>query len=324
MAMEIRKAQRGNSKPLIGLHSQSGAGKTYSALLLARGFVGATGTICMIETEAGRGEAYADPEEYPEIGGYDVVSLTGDFSSVRYGEAIETVEGGAYGALIIDSASHEWENVGGVLDWAAKNAETKRGVLVWQQPKIAHKKHFVLKFTNTPIPLVILCMRSRYPMIDTGRTGNDKWIKSATLDPIQSDDILFEMFVHGWVGLGDHAFHCDRCTARGLETLFAETKPISLETGQQLRAWCETTGRAVDAAKGAKEGGQAPEEEAAVGLSQEDTAALIARAESIAATGTENLKAFWTELGKIERLALKPDWDRIKRGAAPADGGAVI
>src|SRR5215472_5863573 len=54
----FRPATRAEAKPLIGLYSESGCGKTWSALLLARGFAGPLGRIGMIETEAGRGEAY--------------------------------------------------------------------------------------------------------------------------------------------------------------------------------------------------------------------------------------------------------------------------
>ncbi len=106
MTYQFRPATRSEAKPLIGLYSESGAGKTYSALLLARGYVGPEGRIGMIETESGRGEAYADPTEYPEIGGYDVLSLRDDFSPQAYGKAITAAEQAGLGALIIDSASH--------------------------------------------------------------------------------------------------------------------------------------------------------------------------------------------------------------------------
>ena len=68
--------------------------------------------VVMIETEAGRGEAYADDAE---VGGYNVISLRESFSPKDYGEAITEAESSGAEVLIIDSASHEWEGVGGVL-----------------------------------------------------------------------------------------------------------------------------------------------------------------------------------------------------------------
>src|SRR5689334_2944950 len=118
MSLTYRKARRSEAKPLFGLHSESGAGKTMSALLLARGFVGPRGKIAMIETESGRGEVYLGEDP---IGDYDVIPLRihdddgqeveNPFSPRRYGEAISLAEANGADALIIDSASHEWEGV---------------------------------------------------------------------------------------------------------------------------------------------------------------------------------------------------------------------
>lgn len=235
----IRPASRSQAKPLIGLYSESGCGKTYTSLVLARGFVGPKGRICMIETESGRGESYANPQEYPEIGGYDVYPLRDNFSPKEYGEAIDAVQKAAYDALIVDSASHEWESVGGVLDMAAKNqAAGKKGPIVWQQPKIDHQKHFMLKFMQTPISLVILNMRAKYVMKEIEKNGKKEWARDDALTPKQSEDILFEMFVHGWIDK-EHKFHPTKITGKGLNSVFEDNKKISVETGQKLASWAK-------------------------------------------------------------------------------------
>lgn len=239
MTYTVRPAQRGNAKPLIGIHAQSGAGKTYSALVLARGCVGPTGKIVMIETEEGRGESYADPNEYPEIGGYQVVSMRNNFSPRNYGEAIEAANATKPDALIIDSASHEWMGVGGVLDMADKNGqEGKKGLLQWQRPKMDHTTYFMLKFMQSPVPLVILCMRSKYPMVEVWneKKGKKEPVRSDVLEPVQSEDILSEMFLHGWIDK-DHNFHIGKITNKGLAEVFLEGKPINGGTGARLAAW---------------------------------------------------------------------------------------
>lgn len=239
MTYVVRKAKRSEAKPLIGIYAESGRGKTYSALLLARGFAGPQGRIIMIETESGRGEAYADPSEYPEIGGYDIISMRSNFSPEEYGEAISAAEKEKPDVLIIDSASHEWEGVGGVLDMAEKReSEGKKGMLVWQKPKIDHQRHFMLRFMQTPIPLVILCMRAKYPMVEVynEKKGRKEPVRSEKLEPKQSDDILYEMSVHGWIDEG-HIFHMTKSTSRTLETVFSGNKKISAETGRLLKSW---------------------------------------------------------------------------------------
>jgi hypothetical protein len=310
MAYSFRPASRTEAKPLIGLYAESGAGKTYSALILARGFVGPEGRIGMIETESGRGEAYADPAEYPEIGGYDVLSLRDDFSPAAYGKAITAAEMAGLDALIIDSASHEWESTGGVLDMAAKNlAGGKTGVLAWQAPKIDHKKHFMLRFMQTPIPLVILCMRAKYPMREIKGGAKKEWVRSDKLEPTQADDILFEMFVHGWISQGDHKFHLTKCTAKALEPVFRDGAPVTIETGQQLRAWAG--GQAV-ARKPANNGTAAPTVNGHVNE-------LLTEAEAKAHEGTEALRAWWPTLPKAKKQVLGSHIDRLKDIAAGAD-----
>ena len=294
--MEFRPARRTNAKPLIGIYSESGNGKTYSALLLARGFVGPNGRIAMIETESGRGEAYADPVEYPEIGGYDVLPLHGNFAPTIYGEAIDAAEKGKFDALVIDSASHEWEGVGGVLSMAADNeANGKKGQLVWQKPKIDHQRHFMLRFMQTNIPLVILCMRAKYPMMQgTDEHGKKGWTRSTVLEPKQSDDILYEMFVHGWIDAA-HKFHRTKSTAKALEPVFLDNEMVTLETGRKLAAW----------ARG--DAGDAHEAE------------MLADAQKAAEGGIEALRAYWGALGKSDRAALKSQANRLKAIADRAD-----
>jgi len=231
MTIAFRPAITSEAKPLIGLYSESGCGKTWSALLLARGFAGPTGRIGMIETEGGRGEAYADLIP----GGYDVLPIREDHAPAKYGEAITAAEKAGIRALIIDSASLEWEGPGGVLSMAAANqAAGKKGVQVWQLPKMEHGRHFMGRLISTPIPLVVICMRAKYPMQED--KAKREWVRSETLEPIQAENILFEMFVHGWIDKA-HKFHGTKYTRPDFRQILVDGEPISIETGQRLAAW---------------------------------------------------------------------------------------
>lgn len=231
----FRPAAKTSAKLLVGIFSESGRGKTYSALLLARGFVGPNGTIAMIETESGRGEIYVDVIP----GGYQVCSIAGNFSPSEYGKAIDAAEKAKFGALIIDSASHEWESIGGVLDMAAENqASGKKGPLVWQKPKLEHAKHFVLRLMASPIPLVIVNMRAKYPMKEIVKDGKKEWARSEHLEPKQSEDILYEMLVHGWID-EQHRYHVTKYPKAipELRHVVRDGEPLSIETGQRLAQW---------------------------------------------------------------------------------------
>ena len=242
MSYEFRPAVTTEAKPLIGLYAVSGAGKTYSSLLLAKGFTGDMSKVGMIETESGRGEVFADD---PMVGGYRVLSIREDFSPKNYGKAITAAERANLRVLIIDSASHEWEGAGGVLAMAAENqAGGKKGPLVWQQPKIDHAREFVLRLLQTPIALVIVCMRAKYPMVQVtqeyarahagAKVG--EWARDTELSPKQSEDILYEMMVHGWID-PEHRLHVTKYTKDAFRAIFIDNQPITVATGERLAKW---------------------------------------------------------------------------------------
>lgn len=300
MSYNFRPAVASEAKPLVGIYAESGTGKTKSALLLAKGFARDMAKVGMIETESGRGEAYARDAV---VGGYTVLSLREDFSPKAYGASIAAAERAGLQVLIIDSASHEWEGVGGVLDQAAKNQEGgKKGPVVWQKPKIDHKREFMLRLMQTPIPLVIVCMRAKYPMKEAtaedverieraGKRPPKKgdWFRSDRLEPTQADDILFEMFVHGWID-HDHRFHVTKYTVDELREVFVEGERISVETGGRLAAWSSVRREApAGAAPASPPGGQPPAD------------ALLIKAREWAETGTDRYAEFWQGLTAEQR-----------------------
>lgn len=256
MTFQFRPAIKSAAKLLVGVYSESGNGKTYSSLLLARGFVGPSGTVGMLETESGRGEIYVDVIP----GGYQVCSIASNFSPEEYGKAIALAEAQKFDALIIDSASHEWESIGGVLDMAAKNqADGKKGPLVWQRPKMEHAKHFVLRLMASPIPLIVVNMRAKYPMREVPKQqgGGKEWARSDKLEPKQSDDILFEMLIHGWID-AEHKYHVTKYpnAIPELRNVVKDGEPLSIETGERLKRWA--SGRVAPSPNG--QGGASPKQ----------------------------------------------------------------
>jgi hypothetical protein len=81
--MEIRRAERKKAKLRLGIAAPSGAGKTYSALLLAFGLGGKIG---LIDTEHGSGDLYA------HLGEYDVISIEAPYTTQKYIQAITAFE----------------------------------------------------------------------------------------------------------------------------------------------------------------------------------------------------------------------------------------
>ena len=100
--MELRKATRKKAKIRLGLSSVSGGGKTYSALLIAKGLSGTWNKVAIIDTENGSADLYS------HLGDYNVITLSDPFTPESYIEAIKKCENAGMEVVIVDSISHEW------------------------------------------------------------------------------------------------------------------------------------------------------------------------------------------------------------------------
>lgn len=209
-----------------------------SGLLLARGFVGPTGKIGMIDTESGRGSLYADVIQ----GGYDVLQLSEPFSPARYIEAIRAIENSGAGIGMIDSGSHEWEGLGGVLDMAGdrESKSGKPGLHNWREPKMEHAK-FMLKLLQSPLPWII-CLRAKHKTRQAkNQQGRTEIVKEDFTTPIQADDFIFEMTCHGEI-LQDHTFRLTKCSHPSLRQAMPNNEMTTIEHGKRLAEWCAAPG----------------------------------------------------------------------------------
>jgi hypothetical protein len=183
--LKIRPATRGGSKAIIGIAGVSGSGKTYTALLMARGMVGKASEIGFLDTENKRGSMYADILD----GQFMIGDLYPPFSPKRYSEAIKEFQDAGVKVLVIDSVSHEWEGEGGCDDIAnAPKADgTPRKIANWIRAKRDHKS-----FMNTLLQCnmnIIVCIRAREK---TDFKDPNKPV-SLGIQPICEKSFMFEM-----------------------------------------------------------------------------------------------------------------------------------
>jgi hypothetical protein len=108
--MHLQQANRKNAKIKMALQGPAGSGKTMGALIIAFGLCGDWSKIAVIDTENHSSELYA------HLGNFQVLHLERPFSPERYIEAIKVCEQAAIEVIIIDSISHEWEGIGGILE----------------------------------------------------------------------------------------------------------------------------------------------------------------------------------------------------------------
>jgi len=305
MTFQFRPAERTAAKPLIGFYGGSGSGKTLTALLLARGLAGPKGKIAMIDTEHGRGQLYADVIP----GGYSVESLGAPFSPQRYTEILHAAEQEA-AVVIIDSTSHEWENVGGVLDMAGMNQQGsgKPGLHNWIEPKKQHQQ-FLLALLQSPATVICCCRAKHKTRQIKNQNGKTEIVKDDFTTPIQAEEFIFEMTVHAEI-MPDHTLRVTKCSHPDLQKIFTDGLMVSVETGKALAEWAKGEGRPAAKPKSSSADANATE-------------ALFQTARNKAAEGTAAMRAYWKKLNKADARLLDPLIDELKNAATVADTAAV-
>lgn len=291
--MQFSKAVRKAAPMLISLAGVSGSGKTYSSLLMGAGIAGPSGRVGFIDTENGRGAMYADSPGIAKAlpRGYEIAQLDPPYSPERYTEAIDAAEKAGINVLIIDSATHEWEGIGG----AAEIAETKKlkGMPNWSLAKMLHKR-FMNHCLSSNMH-IIFCLRARDKVKIVKNPAGKEEIIPIGIQPIQEKGFVYEMTLSLMV---DETTHCATPIKlpEPLAHLFTGSHLITKEDGEKIRQWNET-GSALH-----------PGEQ------------LIKRARTAAEQGVVKYREFFGALTAQERKAIPPaTHEENKRIAEKAD-----
>jgi hypothetical protein len=224
--MEIRKAQRMKAKLRLGIAAPSGAGKTYSALLMAFGLGGKVG---LIDTEHGSGDLYA------HLGDYSVISIEAPYTVAKYTEAIRLFEEAGYSTIIIDSLSHAWAGDGGLLDKQGKMAD--RGTNSFAAWRTITPEHNSLVDAMLRSPAhIIATMRSKQDYVLEVNDKGKQTPKKVGLAPVQREGMEYEFTVMLDVDM-NHIASSSKDRTGLFDGRFFK---ISEATGKELLTWLET------------------------------------------------------------------------------------
>jgi hypothetical protein len=222
--MELRTAQRKRARIRLGLNGPSGSGKTYSALLLAYGLTGDWSKIAVIDSEQGSSDLYQ------HLGSYNVLTLSRPFPPERYIDAIGICEKAGMEVIIIDSISHEWEGVGGILDIHGNmpgNSFTN-----WAKLTPRHNA-FIQRILLSPAH-IISTMRVKQDYVLSERNG--KMVpEKVGLKGITRDGTDYELTL-----VFDLDIKHSATASKDRTGLFVDRPPfvISPETGNIIKEWC--------------------------------------------------------------------------------------
>ncbi|MGL4781303.1 MAG: AAA family ATPase [Bacteroidales bacterium] len=232
----IKKASKKAKKLRIGLSAPSGFGKTYSSLLLAKGICnGDLSKVCVIDTERGSADLYAD------LGEYSTVQLLPPYEPERYIQAIKQIQStGNFEVIIIDSITHEWEGEGGCLE-----IQTKLGGKYQDWGKVTPRHNAFINAILTSTCHVITTVRRKqdYDMVNVGgRTQVQKvGMKEQTRDGFEYElDVNFEVVTDTHLAKA----------GKDRTSLFKDTPEfvITEATGKQLVEWASNGKQPIDEA----------------------------------------------------------------------------
>lgn len=229
--MNLQQAERKQAKIKMGLMGPSGAGKTYSALLIAYGMTRDWSRIAVIDTENHSADLYA------HLGSFNVLALDKPFAPERYIEAIEICEKAGMTVILIDSVSHEWEEILDIHGAMVGNSFTN-----WSRITPRHAA-FVQKILQSPCH-IIATIRSKQDYVLSEKNGKmvpeKVGLKGVTREGLDYEfTLVFELDIK------------HQATASKDRTGLFMDKPSVLITdkiGEQIRSWCES-GKSVEAVK---------------------------------------------------------------------------
>lgn len=182
----IRKARRHNIPLKLGVRGASGSGKTYSSILLAKGLMGGSlEKVVVIDTENSSADLYS------HLGDYSVLPFTAPFEPQRYANAINICVKEGFQCIIIDSTSHEWEEVLKINEKLAKAKYFNNSFRAWAETTPIHEI-FVRAILDAPVH-VIACMRTKqeYAM-EQNEKGKMQPVKVGTKE-VMRDNFEFEL-----------------------------------------------------------------------------------------------------------------------------------
>jgi len=224
--LQLKKATRKQVKLRLNISAPSGAGKTYSALRMAKGICGDWSKVAVIDTENGSASLYSD------LGEFNVIDLAPPFTPEKYTEALNACVSAGMEVVIIDSTTHEWACLIEENELLAQSKYRGNTWSAWSQTTPRHDK-FINSILHSPVH-VITCTRSKMETI----MGDDKKVKKVGMKDVQREGWEYELTI---------SLNIDRDThlaipSKDRTNLFEGKNPflITEETGKEIADWCNS------------------------------------------------------------------------------------
>ncbi len=219
--MQLRISQRKHARMKMALQGPSGSGKTFSSLQLAHGLCGDWAKIAVIDTENSSSDLYSD------FGPFKVLSLVPPYTPEKYIDGLIICEKAGMEVIIIDSLSHEWENLLEYHSSLQGNSFTN-----WSKITPRHN-HLVQRLLQSPSH-IIATLRTKQDYVLNERNG--KMIpEKIGLKSVQRDGLEYEFTLVFDLDMKNHAL-----ASKDRTGLYAgkPEQTLSADTGKEIQNWC--------------------------------------------------------------------------------------
>lgn len=320
----------------IGLSGGSGSGKTYTALMLASGMADAMGgsentPFALADTENRRGLHYRDQfpqilEHYIDFSPYSRTGKLVGYPPERWIDLYDAVEEAGVPVMVVDSFSHGWEGINGVLDQQVQildrlvseaQARNRGGqevnpdrfnMLSWAEIKPKYRR-LINRIIRSKVH-TILCTRAK-PVIQKMQKIDGKWVETnarktktrradVPWDVAADGDLIFEMTA---MAILDHEHPgCPRYqikVADQFKRLFRADLPLTRDIGREMAEWSRGRGSALE------------------------EKAMLDAARTAARGGKDSLQKHWSALTQAQRDIVRTIMDDLKKTAIEADERAA-
>lgn len=189
MSLTFTPATRRKTKARIALAGPSGSGKTYTALTTAYAL---GSNVAVVDTERGSASKYVGEKPAWQFQALDLVT----YEPQTLVAALEAAKAAAFDVVIVDSLSHFWMGVGGMLeqvDHAAKRSGGGNSFAGWKEARPLERQMIdaMLAYPGH----VIVTMRTKTEYVVEENDRGKKVPRKIGTKPEQRDGIEYEFDV---------------------------------------------------------------------------------------------------------------------------------
>jgi hypothetical protein len=221
----FQKAVKGKKPLRLIIGGPSSSGKSYTALEFAKHLALKTGKkTAAIDTEHGRLSLYADRYSF------DVLEIEPPFHPDRMVELIHLAEEAGYGQFIIDSSTHFYQGIGGLLEIVSDAAKTRFGGNQYAGWSVGTpiQNNMIDTIIRSPMH-IIFTIRAKQDYLQTEKNGKTVYEK-AGMELVQRNDTEFDFDVALMMDMDNNALVTKGLIGIPPNTYFKKPAKDAIET----------------------------------------------------------------------------------------------